>query len=463
MANIATLAVQLTAVTAPFTKGMKGATASVTGLQSAAKRTDAFIGGLATRFGGIVSVGAAASMAINKLRDSFNMLEEIGDESKALGASVENLNALRHAAAANGIEFEKLTGGVQKMAKAIGDVGQEKAFRQLGLDPQKLRLMDSVDAFLAVSKAIDKLPTAYDRAAAMQSVFGRSWIEIAELMGKDAVGGIDKMRANLKLLGLDITETDTKLVDAANTTERTWGAITTAQFDKAAAAVAKYKNNFFTNLTAISIFMQRNASTFSKFWDSLNPLSSSLRNTMKALVPDIQVASTETDNLAKSVEGLADAQKRQEETLKGFDKAMKSLAELGKRGREITESVMTPIEKLSKGLKEAFSLLQRGAISAETFDRYSRKLQEDLFGKKEDPIEQMKNALDTSSVATVGLSGALNYLRNVARGTQINGAMVSGPADAGRVQEVSDPQLSETNKYLAQIMDNTEYSYAVAG
>jgi len=88
MASIATLAVQLVANTAPFTKGMQGATKSVEGLRKSTQMAENFVGGITARLGAAVSVGVVATAAFNKLRESFDAVEQLNDMSAALGASV---------------------------------------------------------------------------------------------------------------------------------------------------------------------------------------------------------------------------------------------------------------------------------------------------------------------------------------------------------------------------------------
>lgn len=517
MAAIASLAVQLVANTAPFTKEMQGATKSVEALRKSTNAAESFVGGLTARLGGIISVGVVATAAINKLNESFERVEQVNDMSAALGASVENLNALRMAAAGAGTDFDKTTMAVGKMVKAIGDNKQAKAFQQIGLNPDALRQMDSVAAFEAVAKQINKLPTAFERAKAMADIFGKSWMDMAEIVG--GVDAIAEGRDKLQKMDLEISEVDARMVDAANTAERTFGAQMSAAFDKAAVSSAKFKLQFFENMSAIMETIPRTIEIFDELAKVLNPAGYIVnRGISDYASQNIEKAAEATDKLKESTAGLVEQQKRQEaledstkraaeifeatrtplenykdtiaelnELLKAgaisqdtftraskqamdtlntksaaalekspLVKGLKELQKLYEEGKNIAEEVATPVEKVADKVNRAFELLNKGAIDGETFDRYIKKLQKDIMDSDSKP----KDPRDNQSYQQTGSAAIAGYLRNVSRGTQINGMRVSGPSSA-RTQ-VHDPQLKEAINYLKQITDNTAENTAVA-
>lgn len=452
MASIASLAVQLTANTAPFNKGMKAATGPVKAFSASVSSSNSILDSFMGRVGGMVSVGATLSAAMMKLDRSFDTVENIGDMSAALGASVKDFNALRMATAGAGNDIEKTTAAIARMTKALGDDSGAKAFRQLGLDPAQLRQMDSVKAFESVAKQINKLPTAFDRAKAMSDLFGKSWIDMAEIVGN--VDAIERSRLKLDKMGLTITEVDTAMVDAANTASREFFATLDAGFDKSASNMAKFKKNFFDNLNAIGETLPRTWELMKKFQKWTNPAGWVLREKLfSSGSNDIQAATKATNDMTKAVNGLADAEKRQKEIGDSFAKAMGKIKEEAERTRKVLDEIKTPIDRYGDAIKEAFDLLLRGRITQEQYDKYLEKSKKNFLPKeaKPDPID-----LSSQTFAQVSGRDAAAYLNNVARGTQINGAMLRGPQDAARVQQVSDPKLDRTNDLLSTIADNTE-------
>lgn len=498
---------------------MQGATKSVDALRKSTNAAEAFVGNMTARLGTIVSVGVVATAAMNKLNESFARVEQVNDMSAALGASVQNLNALRMVTAGAGADFDKTTLAISKMVKALGDDKSAKAFQQIGLDPEALRGMDSIAAFETVARQINKLPTAFDRAKAMADIFGKSWLEMAEIVG--GVDGIAEGRDKLKQMGLEISESDARMVDAANTAQRSFGAMVSAAFDKAAVASSKYKNQFFENLNAIAETLPRTMELFGELNKIINPAGAALHKMISdSAAKKLQETSKAADKLAESTKGLAEAQKQQQQVEENkkrgeqiFDdtrtplenykdsiaelntllkegainqdtfaraskqameklnsqsaaaleksplvKGLKELQKLYKEGKDIAEEVATPVEKVADKVNRAFELLDKGAIDGETFDRYIKKMQKDLLDSGMETTSPRD--LSSQSYRQTGSAGIAGYLRNVARGTQINGARVSGPSSA-RTQ-VHDPQLKEAINYLKQITNNTADNTAVA-
>lgn len=464
MSSIATLAVQLTANTAPFTKKMQGATNSITNLQRSAAGMNNVLAGVMGRFSGIMSVSALATGALYKFNQAFERVEETGDMAAILGASVANMNALRMATAATGNDMAKMTNAIAKMSKALGDSGSEKAFQQIGLDPAKLRQMDSIAAFEQIAQQINKLPTAFDRAKAMADLFGKGWIDMAEVVGN--VDAIDAARSKLQSMGLDITEIDTRMVDAANTAKREFFATLDAGFDKSASASAKYKKNFFDNLNAIASTIPRMRELMGDAAKFLNPLGYMANRSLVNMAglnanKGIDQAAKSTDDLTKATNGLAEAQKRQQSIADSFGKAMDKIKDEAERAKKLLDSIATPGEKYGERVNEAFDLLMRKRITMDQYDRYLKMSRDELFNDKDK--DKDKNKLDMS-LQTFGQTtrmGVMNYLRNVARGTQINGSRISGPG-AARVQEVRDPQLQQLIAWTKQVAKNTEDNTAVA-
>ena len=133
-----------------------------------------------------LALAAAAKKSFEAIKEAAVAADDLHDEAEALGATASGLVALRTAA---GKETEALDTGLAKLSRDIGSAidgseEAEKAFNKLGLSSKELAAVPLDDAFIKVAAAIEKLPTAYQKASAAREIFGKQGQKLGELLGK---------------------------------------------------------------------------------------------------------------------------------------------------------------------------------------------------------------------------------------------------------------------------------------
>ena len=128
---------------------------------------------------------------------------EAGKLSDALGMPVEDASRLMEVAGDLGIETKALESTIGRMNRTAADT--PGAFDDIGA--AIVRNADGTvnvnETFLSTVDALNKIPDATERASAAQKIFGRSWMDIAELVGQ----GADDVRASLDSVS------DAKVID----------------------------------------------------------------------------------------------------------------------------------------------------------------------------------------------------------------------------------------------------------
>lgn len=124
----------------------------------------------------------------------------------ATGLSVQAVQALGYAAEQSGASVEDVAAAVEsvnaKLAEATaGSDSAAQAFRQLGLDVNRLAAMSPEDRFAEIGVAIASLEDPLERAKAAQDAFGSSNANLVEMFAKGKAG-LAEMRAEAERLGL---------------------------------------------------------------------------------------------------------------------------------------------------------------------------------------------------------------------------------------------------------------------
>lgn len=128
-----------------------------------------------------------ATLGAGKLRD-------------ALGITAEEASRLQEVAGDLGIGVEAVESTLGKMNVTAGKTPEK--FDAIGAAIVKNRdgTVNVMQTFLSVVDALDKIPSATQRAAAAQQVFGRGWQSIAELVMsgadgvREALAGVEKQK-----------------------------------------------------------------------------------------------------------------------------------------------------------------------------------------------------------------------------------------------------------------------------
>lgn len=131
--------------------------------------------------------GIAASLAVlagggaikGVITDAINAADGLNDMADAVGASIENLSALKSVAMANGHEFSSVEAGLIKLSQALHSTDDEskgaaKAFSAIGLSMSELKDIDPAEAMLKVATALDRYQDGSAKAAVATAIFGKS-------------------------------------------------------------------------------------------------------------------------------------------------------------------------------------------------------------------------------------------------------------------------------------------------
>lgn len=135
----------------------------------------------------LVAFGAKGVAEFNKLAI------ESGKMSDALGIPVEDMSRLIEVAGDLGIETSSLESTIGRMNRTASSTPGYFA----DINAQIVKNADGTtnvnETFLATVQALNRIPDATKRAEAAQRIFGRSWQDIAELVGQ----GADDIRKSL--------------------------------------------------------------------------------------------------------------------------------------------------------------------------------------------------------------------------------------------------------------------------
>ena len=183
MASLGQLVVSLTAETAQFKEALSKAAYET---DRAMKKIESSTSFVSTAFKTLLTAGVVAQVTsgVNSIIESMARLD---DMAEATGASVENLSALANQAKISGLEIGSLEGALVKFNKSLFSVTEEsskveKALNAVGLSAAQLRTMDTAEATLLIAKALDGYADSANKAAIIQTIFGRSAREVAPFL-----------------------------------------------------------------------------------------------------------------------------------------------------------------------------------------------------------------------------------------------------------------------------------------
>ena len=159
------------------------------------------IGGVAT-----VAAGATAGAIFGAAKSYAKLGAELDRISRQTGIAVENLTALKFAAARNGVEFDDLVGSVEEFNVRLGETLQtgkgpmSDALKQLNLDAESLSKMPVEEAFGRIGDELNKL-TAEHRGFMADEIFGGDGFKILPLLQRGSAG-IKELTKEASRLGL---------------------------------------------------------------------------------------------------------------------------------------------------------------------------------------------------------------------------------------------------------------------
>lgn len=216
MATIAKMAVLLTAGIGGFSSGMSKAGKQLASFGSSVTS----IGAKVIGFGGALTALAAGGSLVYLTKQSMDAIDANAKLSDRLGMTTEGLVGLQYAGDLAGVSSEQLTGGLEKMLKALGGAADDgelasNAFTKLGLNAAELANLPADEAFTKIAQKIAGIENPAERASAAMAIFGKSGQSLLPLMTSGAEG-IKAAQEEAAKLGLTYSRVDAAKVEQAN-------------------------------------------------------------------------------------------------------------------------------------------------------------------------------------------------------------------------------------------------------
>lgn len=152
---------------------------------SALTNLNALKGSAASLSGVIAGVTAALGSltVVAKFTEFVKGAAALDDMAEKTGGSVEKLSALAGVAKISGVAIESVEGGLIKFAKALNGVDDEtqkagKAFAALGLDPNKLRTLDTAEAFKVLADRMNEFRDDSSKTALVLELLGKNGAQL---------------------------------------------------------------------------------------------------------------------------------------------------------------------------------------------------------------------------------------------------------------------------------------------
>ena len=471
MANVASLAVQLTAHTDRFKRGITGAIAPLRLFQgavdSANARFAAFSGAL---IGGITATALGAFV-----KRSGDAVAQLGPLSDRLNVSTEALHAFRLGAKKANIDFETLSGGIEffsrNLAKAnAGGEDAAKIFEALQLDPAQFVGMDTAQAIAVVADQINGLANANDRLLVSAALFGKGAGADFVTFLKDGSEGLDAMIQRSAELGGAFSRIDVQTIDNANSKLDELYTV----LSNAAAVLAMELSPYIE--AATNSFVQLGAQG-TKTGEIILNFVESVAKGVSYLIDGWQLLNIFIKGTQVFILTTAAAiVKAFDEVQFAIDTAFSKLPYFKDKivPKKQFEALGDALMDQAKDVGKEFAAMTQDKWSHENVDEYFANIREqarataeqqvmnnDVVGSSlDDLFAKQERGVGNFQQTTIG--GLRNVLSNAMRGTDLASMQASGVSDLGRQQRVQDPQLATTNKYLQQIAKNTENQAAVA-
>ncbi len=230
MATIGRIAVDFTVLTKGVATGLQSVTSQIA---KTGKRITSLGGRIGAGFArGTVAIGkfAAAGTALAggalvaglsvATKSAFATMDAIGKLSDRTGFATEDLVALGFAAEQTGVTQEAMAKGLEMFTRRLGEAKQGsgeavQALESLGLSAEKLANVDPGQALRLVADQIAQIPTQAEKAAVAADLFGRSGVQLVNLL-QGGAPAINAFRAEAEQLGLTFSRMDASKVEAAN-------------------------------------------------------------------------------------------------------------------------------------------------------------------------------------------------------------------------------------------------------
>lgn len=244
MATIANLVVEISAKSSKLKKSLAGSKSAVAKFAKDSIKSLAKIG--AAVGAAFAASAALALVAMNKIAAS---IDRVAKRASELGILVSELQKLQLAAELSGVSADKLGVGLEKMARQVSDAAQGTgeavdALKQLGLSAKDLNSLSIDDQFKKIADAFGTIGNKSDQVRIAMEIFGRAGGALVNTLTSDLAGVAREFDA----LGLGITQSQAKAVEAFNDSKTVLGAVFTGVGQKITASLSPVFTNLINNV-----------------------------------------------------------------------------------------------------------------------------------------------------------------------------------------------------------------------
>lgn len=209
MPSIGSMAVNISANTSQFSKGLDKVEKQAAGFGKT-------IAGIGAAIGGALAIKSLVDFA----KEQADIIDKTAKLSDTLGLSTEALLTFQHAADLSGASSDELATGLKKMAKfaeesAVPLSQQAALLNELGINAQMFSGLGVEEQFLAMADAIAALPAGGAQVKAAMEVFGKGGAALIPTLaqGADAIKAIGK---DMAARGLLFSREEANRVERAN-------------------------------------------------------------------------------------------------------------------------------------------------------------------------------------------------------------------------------------------------------
>ena len=253
MATLAKLVVKLEAESSRLTSELEKANKRAARWENKTKRS---ISGVKKAFIGL-GVAVAAVKFTGFIRDSLNAANKLAKVSDKLGITTEKLSGLRYAAELSGIASNTLDMAIQRMTRRLSEAAKgtgeaRDAIKELGFDAQKLASMSPDQAFIKISKAMEKVTAQGDRVRLSFKLFDSEGVALVNMlnMGEE---GLRAVSAEAEALGIAISRVEAAKIERANDAMTRAGSVATGLGNAIAVNVAPFVEALSTHFANAAI------------------------------------------------------------------------------------------------------------------------------------------------------------------------------------------------------------------
>lgn len=208
--------VTIKARTSGFTKGVKNARKGLRDF----KRSIPGVNLLLNKFNVAIAGAAAALGSAVWIKNTLGAVDATAKFADRIGATVEGLQTLQHAAELTGVGVSSLQMGLQRMTRRVAEAAQgtgeaQGALKELRLDARELTQLRPEEVFRRIAGAMSRVKGQADKVRLSMKLFDSEGVALVNTlnMGED---GLERLNERLAKTGLLFSRMDAARIEEAN-------------------------------------------------------------------------------------------------------------------------------------------------------------------------------------------------------------------------------------------------------